>query len=81
MKGTQGDFDKTRKNLFCVADWIIQAEFQYENKRENYNILCLDNNTFIKGPNNNQELSENIFEKLDEKIGGVKHILKLYKTV
>ena len=81
MKGTQGDFDKTRKNLFCVADWIIQAEFQYENKREYYNILCLDNNTFINTTKNNQELSENVFEKLDEQIGGVKHILKLYKTV
>ncbi|MEZ7867610.1 MAG: hypothetical protein QMB37_09205 [Paludibacteraceae bacterium] len=81
IKGIQGDFEKTRKNLFCVADWEILADFQYGNKKVSYNITCLDINTCINRKGSEQKISENVFSKLEKQIGGVKHILKLYKTI
>ncbi|UOE39709.1 hypothetical protein [Chryseobacterium oryzae] len=78
IMGQQGDFDKTKKNLFCVADWEIETEL--DNKK-NYRITCLDDNTVVEIKNKQNVISKNIISELDYKIGGLKHILKLYKTI
>lgn len=77
IMGQQGDFDKTRKNLFCVVDWEIETVL--DNK--NYRITCLNKDTIIEIKDKQQVISKNIILELDYQIGGLKHILKLYKTI
>ena len=76
MKGLSGDFDKTRKMLFSVADWEIISQVKSIGLVENYKIWCLDESTELI----DNILTPNRIEKINEKVNGVKHLLKLYKT-
>lgn len=80
LLGQQGDFEKARKFLFCVADWDIEASFLINNTRSNYRISCLNSETFLENKNKIQTMSINTIDKLNYEVGGVKHILKLYNT-
>jgi hypothetical protein len=86
LKGLSGDFEKTRQNLFCVADWRIQATIRHGNISDNYRIICLDNNTVLTvsqraANTKDRKLNENSIEKMDKETKGIKHIIKLYKNV
>jgi hypothetical protein len=76
LKGISGDFDKVRKILFSVADWEMIATLKTNDEEQNYNIVCLDQNTELT----DNLLSPNIIKKNNEEIKCIKHILKLYKT-
>lgn len=74
--GLSGDFDKTRKMLFAVADWEMVAVFCYEGKVEKYKLTCLDSNTTLSS----DKLSQIKMELIPNNIQEVTHYLKLYKT-
>jgi len=76
LNGLDGDLDKTRKMLFSVADWEILATLESNGKKVDYKIVCLDSDTELK----NNVLTPNKLIKSNNKIKGVKNILKLYKT-
>jgi hypothetical protein len=76
LKGLSGDFDKVRKMLFSVADWDIIATLKYDEKRETYKIVCLDENTTLR----DNLINQNLIIKNPEEVNYVKHRLKLYKT-
>lgn len=76
LKGLSGDFDKVRKMLFSVADWDIIATLKYNEKRETYKIVCLDENTTLS----DNLINQNLIIKNPEEVNYVKHRLKLYKT-
>lgn len=76
--GQQGDFDKIRKNLFCVTDWEIESILD---DKKSYRIICLDENTTIEIKGRENTISPNRIELLKNDINGVKHFLKLYKNL
>ena len=76
LKGLSGDFDKTRKMLFSIADWEIITTIKFNSKTENYKILCLDSDTLLV----DNVLTPNTIKEDINNDYGVKHILKLYKT-
>jgi hypothetical protein len=76
LKGISGDFDKTRKMLFSIADWEIIATINHNDVIADYKITCLDSNSELM----NNILTPNKIEKLNDNSNCVKHILKLYKT-
>lgn len=76
LKGLSGDFDKVRKMLFCVADWEMIATLNTNGLKNNYNIVCLDQDTKL----NNNELTSNKIKKTSVDTQFIKHIFKLYKT-
>jgi hypothetical protein len=83
LNGLQGDFEKTRKFLFCVVDWIIKADFRVNDKtKKTFEINCLDTNTSltVKGKDSFFPNPTTVKE-INEIIEGVKHILKIYKPV
>lgn len=79
LKGTSGDFGTLRKYWFSIVDFEIQADLKMNNTLVPYSIVALDKNTGMYDRNN---LSENsISQKNDtEKVGGVKYLIKIYKT-
>lgn len=77
LKGLSGDFDTIRKLLFSVADWEIEASFQYDDSIENYKIICLDERVELIS---NKLNTPNKLERLKQNINGVKHLIKMYKT-
>ena len=76
LKGISGDFDKTRKMLFSIADWEIITTINHNDVAADYKITCLDSNSELM----NNILTPNKIEKLNDNSNCVKHILKLYKT-
>lgn len=81
IKGQDGDFEKVRFNLFCVADWTIEADRRFEGKNNPVRIECLNADTVgIFGGGKNY-LSENKVTPLEKKVDGVKHIIKFYKNI
>jgi hypothetical protein len=80
IKGQDGDFEKVRKFLFCVADWRIEADRRYDGKSSPIQIDCLNSDTVGIVDNDGLHLSENIVTPLTEEVGGVKHYLKFYKN-
>lgn len=81
IKGQDGDFEKVRFNLFCVADWTIEADRRFEGKNNPVRIECLNADTVgIFGGGKNY-LSENKVTPLEKKVEGVKHIIKFYKNI
>lgn len=76
LKGISGDFDKTRKMLFCIADWEIITTINHNDVVTDYKITCLDINSELM----NNILTPNKIEELNENSNSVKHVLKLYKT-
>jgi hypothetical protein len=80
INGQQGDFDKARKNLFCVVDWEIQASFKYNGKIECFLITCLDKDVYKERNGSTEMLLPNTVKQLSYDIDGIKHILKLFKT-
>jgi Histidine Kinase domain observed in conflict contexts len=80
INGQQGDFDKARKNLFCIVEWEIQGSFKYNDKTECCLLTCLDKDVYKEGKGSNEILLPNTVKQLPSDIGGVKHILKLFKT-
>jgi hypothetical protein len=76
LNGLSGDFDKTRKMLFSIADWVIFTTIKNNNLTEDYKIICLDTDTELI----DNALTPNIIEKANVNCNGIKHILKLYKT-
>lgn len=75
LKGLSGDFHKARNIMLNVADWIIQAD---EYKKGPLNIVCLGNATQNE---TTTVVSENIIESLGNPIGGVKHLITIYKNI
>ena len=80
IKGLDGDFKKVRDNLFCVADWAIEADRCYEGKLSSVRIECLDADTIGIFEGGKKYLSANTVKTLDDKVGGVKHIIRFYKN-
>lgn len=79
LKGTSGDFGTLRKYWFSIVDFEIQADLKTNNTLIPYTIIALDKNTGMDDRNNLSESS--IFQKNDvEKIGGVKYLIRIYKT-
>ena len=76
LKGISGDFDKTRKMLFSIADWEIITTINHNDLIADYKITCLDSKSELM----NNILTPNKIEKLNDNSNCVKHILKLYKT-
>jgi len=74
LNGLGGDFETLRKYWFSIVDLEIEADFAENNKP--YRITCLNNETqltFI-----NPKLSENLILPLQESVGGVKYLIKIY---
>ncbi len=76
-QGLSGDFDKTRQVLFGVADWSINATFQFEGRVEHYKMTCLDSNTTL---DDNKTLSTISKEIMEVDVINVMHFFRLYKT-
>ncbi len=80
LNGLSGDFDKTRKMLFSIADWEILTTIKNNGLAEDYKIVCLNADTELI----DNVLTPNRIEKTNNNNNnnnnGVKHILKLYKT-
>lgn len=74
--GLSGDFDKTRKMLFSIADWEILTTIKSSGLVEEYKIVCLNADTELI----DNVLTPNRIEKTKVNNNGVKHVLKLYKT-
>jgi len=81
IKGQDGDFEKVRKFLFCVADWRIEADRRYDGKSSPVQIDCLNSSTVGIVDKDGLHLSENEVTPLAEKVGGVKHYIKFYKNI
>ena len=76
LNGLGGDFDTLRKYWFSVVDFFIEADFS-ENKMP-YQIICLNKETHLTFTN--PRLSENKIVPLQECVGGVKYLIKIYKN-
>lgn len=74
IKGLSGDFHKVRNILLNVTDLTIEADVNQTSKR----IICLDKNTEYS---DNKVTSENKIEDFENKVGGVKYLIKIYKNV
>ena len=81
IKGQDGDFEKVRKFLFCVADWRIEADRRYDGKSSPVQIDCLNSSTVGILDKDGLLLSENEVTPLAEEVGGVKHFIKFYKNI
>ena len=81
IKGQDGDFEKVRFNLFCVADWTIEADRRNDGKSHPVRIECLNAKTVGLFGGGKNYLSENKVTPLEKKVGGVKHIIKFYKNI
>ena len=79
LKGQDGDFPKVREMLLNVADWTIETDIKDKSVR----VFCLDQNTeYINTESNvNKVKSDNRIEFLNSKVGGVKHLITLYKNI
>lgn len=74
MKGLSGDFHKVRNILLNIADWTIEADINQMTRR----LICLDEDTeYI----DNVVISPNKIEDLNNKVGGVKYLIKIYKNI
>jgi len=82
LKGTSGDLETLRKKWFSVVDFNIEADLI----DGPFSISCLDNDTtlsFIEDVSRKGKtpsLSENKIIKQNNKIGGVKYTIKIYKN-
>lgn len=76
LNGLGGDFDTLRKYWFSVVDFEIEADFSENNK--SYHIICLNNETQLTFTN--PKLSENRIIPLNDSVGGVKYLIKIYKN-
>ncbi len=79
LKGLSGDFHKIRNILLNVADWTIEADV----KDSSLHIVCLDSQTEYNLNDRKKATvsSANKLEAAQQKIGGVKHIITLYKNI
>ena len=79
LKGLSGDFHKIRNILLNVADWTIEADVKDSPLR----IVCLDSQTEYNLNDRKKAAvsSANKLEAAQQKIGGVKHIITLYKNI
>ena len=79
LKGLSGDFHKIRNILLNVADWTIEADV----KDSPLHIVCLDSQTEYNLNDRKKATvsSANKLEAIQQKIGGVKHIITLYKNI
>lgn len=81
LKGLDGDFKKTRDLFFSVADWTIEADRHFDGSDSSIRMLCMCGETTQSRNNDNTSiLTENIIEEISERVGGVKHILRIYKN-
>lgn len=75
LSGLSGDFNILRKYWFSVVDFEIHTDLKDGKSCE---IICLNNKTTIK----NTTLSENdVIETPENKIGGIKYLIKIYKNI
>ena len=81
ISGMDGDFEKVRQYLFCVADWTMEADRLTDGASSSVRIECLNEDTqgTVIG-NRKFMLSENKIETLKEPVGGVRHIIRFYKN-
>ena len=77
FNGNSGNLEMLRKYWFSIVDWDIEADCFYDGKTESYNFICLNENTELI----DNKPTGNIIEKLGDNVGGVKHKIKIYKTI
>ena len=79
LKGLSGDFHKIRNILLNVADWTIDADV----KGSPLHIVCLDSQTEYNFNDRKKATvsSANKLEAVKQEIGGVRHIITLYKNI
>ena len=80
LEGLSGDWSEVRSLLFSIADWKMLAD---RGNGQSVTISCLDENTFAKETNAKcYVLTPNfVSEPSNTLIGGIKHIITLYKNV
>lgn len=76
FSGTAGNFGISRKYWFSIVDWVIDADCVYDGKTEAYNFICLNEYTELV----KTELTPNRIEKKNSIVGGVRHLIKIFKT-
>jgi hypothetical protein len=76
FSGTAGNFGISRKYWFSIVDWVIDADCVYDGKTEAYNFICLNEYTELV----KTELTPNRIEKKNSLVGGVRHLIKIFKT-
>ena len=82
LKGLSGDFHKIRNILLNVVDWTIEADV----KGNPLQIVCLDSQTEYEHYEVNSRKkaivsTANKLNAVQQEIGGVKHIVTLYKNI
>jgi hypothetical protein len=77
FNGKTGTFEILRKYWFSIVDWNIEADCVYDGEINAYNFICLNKNTELI----DNRITTNTIEKLDSNVGGVKHTIKIYKTI
>ncbi|MCG8807432.1 hypothetical protein G1K57_04530 [Tenacibaculum finnmarkense] len=78
FKGNSGDWHTLKKYWFSVVDWKMEADFKTNENKQSFEIICLNKDS--KQNMETFEVSENQITPLKNTVGGVKHIIKLYKT-
>jgi len=76
LNGLAGDFNTLRKYWFSIVDLEIKADFA-ENKKP-HKIICLNNETQLTV--NDAKLSKNVIKPLQDTVGGVMYLIKIYKN-
>lgn len=78
LEGVAGNMDLLRKYWFSIVDLEIQADFNENTKA--FKIICLDSKTNLTISPGSSEISKNTITDLPNSIGGVKYLIKIYKT-
>jgi len=76
LNGLGGNLEPLRKYWFSVVDFEIQADFSKNDT--SYKIIFLDSKT--KMTVKNPKLTENVILPLQDSVGGVKYLIKIYKN-